>query len=107
MKEFFGFGNDLDDPAVRSRHQIAAAEDFAAWQHEADFFAGNEARAQPAFLPRFEWQPQLTAHFELVRGARNLELGADLEHQKRKYLCAMGRVFAGSQTSNSPSARTS
>ncbi len=43
-------------------------------------------RAQPAFLPQLERQDQF---------------------QNRKYRCAIGRTFAGSQASSSPSARTS
>ena len=107
MEYFFFKRNNFYNSPIRGGHQVAAAQDFAARQDQADFLAGHELRLEPAFLPRFERKFQLPSHVHFVGGARDLQLGFYFEHQKRKYLCAMGSTLAGSQASSSPLARTS
>jgi len=60
------------------------------------------------FSPLVEGEDDEVAHRDAIGGVRpHRDARADLDHQKRKYRCAMGSTFAGSHTSNSPSARTS
>ena len=84
VQELLGLGDDLDYAPVGGGHQVAAAQDFAARQLEADLLARYQSRLQAALLPRLERQTQLPAHFDLVGGARDLQLGLYFEHQKRK-----------------------
>src|SRR5262245_56887368 len=86
VQQFLRRGDDLDLASVGRGDPVAAAQHAAARQNERDLLAALRLHPQPAFLALLEWQGQF---------------------QNRKYLCAMGRVFAGSQTSSSPSARTS
>jgi len=86
VQELLQRGDDLDLAPVGRGDAITVAQHPAARQDERDLFAVVRLRAQPAFLAQLEWKGKF---------------------QNRKYLCAMGRTLAGSQTSNSPSARTS
>jgi hypothetical protein len=87
VQQLLGGRNDLDRAAARRPHHVSAAQNLAARHHQGDFLTRLERRTQAALLPLFERK--------------------DEPHQKRKYRCAIGKTFAGSQVSNSPSARTS
>jgi hypothetical protein len=78
--------DDLHLAPVGGGDALAAAQHAAARQDERDLLAVVQPRAQTALLSQLEGKGQF---------------------QNRKYLWAMGRTFAGSQTSSSPSARTS
>ena len=86
MRQLLGRRDDFDFATVGRLNAIAAAQHLATRQDERKLFAILGFRAQTALLPQVE--------------------GKD-EFQNRKYLCAIGSTLAGSQTSSSPSARTS
>jgi hypothetical protein len=86
VQQPFRRSDDLDLASVGRLHALTAAQHPAARQDERDLLAVIELGAQTAFLPQFERQR---------------------EFQNRKYLWAIGRTSAGSQTRSSPSARTS
>ncbi len=107
MQHALRLRDDFNDASVGRRDQIAAAQNLAARQHHADFFARYERRFEAALLPQLERQLELAFDFDLVRATHDLQLVFDLDHQNRKYRCAIGSTLAGSQVSSSPSARTS
>ena len=86
VQQLLGRGHDFYLAPVGRRHPVAATQYAAARQDERDLLAIISLRPQAAFLALLERQGQF---------------------QNRKYLCAMGNTLAGSQTSSSPSARTS
>ncbi len=100
--EVFGGGDHFDQTAILQLQAIAVVqvggyfeidEDFAAIWHGQQFapdvaLFGVEGDAVP-------------------RGSGCGDGCGAKRGQNRKYLCAIGNTFAGSQTSNSPSARTS
>ena len=65
--------DDLDHAPVGSGHQVAAAQDLAARQHQAHLFSRDELRVQAALLPQVERQLELAANCNLVGGARHLQ----------------------------------
>jgi hypothetical protein len=106
---FRGRGNTHEAAVVGNEH-IAVAQHGAAWQHKRDFLARIEGRGKATLAARLERQRQ-------TRCARNqhardlhmrIKTFVDRSHtrQKRKYRCAIGSTFAGSQVSSSPFAIT-
>src|SRR5258706_7642773 len=105
MQEAFCRRNDFDDAPVGGHDQVASAQHLPARKHERRLFARGEMRAQPAFLSRVERKLQPALGLEAVR--LTADFVPDLEHQNRKYLCAIGRTFARPPVSSSPSTRPS
>jgi hypothetical protein len=116
-KDIFRGRFDPDQRSVFGLQKVAVAQDGSARQEQGRFRSIRERRSKPALAPKIEWQHKLgeRTQFSFVDCAfgvffdpywvRHLrkEIG---RVQNRKYRCAMGKIFAGSQVSNSPSATT-
>jgi len=102
--QVFVGGNDAHDAPVVGFETIAAAQDRPSLEKDTDLLAADDRGAEPALLPQLEREHQLG----IVRRP-SAEPASNDEHaiQNRKYRCAIGSTLAGSQTSSSPSARTS
>lgn len=93
---------NFDDAPVLGEQPVAAAQDLAPRQHDANLFAVLETRAEAAAAADLEWQDEPRAR---CIGRRASGIGGrgtlqDLEQgggQKRKYRCASGSSAAGSQ----------
>src|SRR5687768_2234532 len=69
--------HDLEHAAVRSGHQVAVAEYFPGREPEGRLLAAVQDGVEMIAVP-MEMQPPL--HLDAVRRARDLQLGADLDH---------------------------
>ena len=90
-------------PSV-ARHEVAAAQHRAARQDQRRLPrrtpASRAAGSSAALERQHERQSSRRARLDSAHGS-------SASDQNRKYRCAIGSTFAGSQTSSSPSARTS
>jgi hypothetical protein len=80
MQDAFRLRSHLDYAPVACDDQVAAAQDFAARQHERHFFARHQLRAQPALLPPIERQLELAFDFEAIGAPGDFQLCLDFNH---------------------------
>jgi hypothetical protein len=106
----FRGGSNTHEAAVVGNEHIAVAQHGAARQHKRDFFARIERRGQTALAAGLERQRQTGCARNQHAREFHMRIKAfvDRSHtrQKRKYRCAIGSTFAGSQVSSSPFAIT-
>jgi hypothetical protein len=108
---------DSDQGAVLCLQKIAVAQHRSARQEKGGFNSVRERRSKPAPAPKIEWQHKLRetmyfsfgyfaigVSFDSQHGGHLLQESGDI--QNRKYRCAIGKIFAGSQVRSSPSATT-
>ena len=74
-------GNDFDHAAVARDDHIAAAQQVATRQVEADLLAGRELRAQAALLARLERQTQLPLGLDGIGSVGDFQFLSDFKHR--------------------------
>jgi hypothetical protein len=106
LQKPLGRGLDLDEPAIVELQRVAIVEDRGLVEIDKppSAFSATRRFCRPSWsrVSRSTMRSCLTAALRTMLVARFIRLS----RQNRKYRCAIGSTFAGSQTSNSPSAVT-